>query len=90
MPMIISKKTIFLTLISIWLLSTFVYIPLDLWNHFKNEQLARAYNLGRADTVNAAIEQAENDRCESFSISGNGKQAQVINIKCLKQAEEAR
>lgn len=84
----ISPKKIIVALVAVWIIFTIVYIPWDLWNHFKNEQLSQAYNLGKTDTVNAAIKQAENEKCEPFSIYGtDNKQVQVINIKCLRVAD---
>jgi len=82
----ISKKTIFISLASAWIIFSLIYIPWDFWKHFKNEQLSQAYNLGRTDTINQAVKQAENDKCEPFSIYSNDKQVQVINTNCLKQA----
>ena len=88
--MTISLKKIIIGLAAVWIIFTLVYIPWDLWNHFKNEQLTQAYNLGKADTVNAAITQAENDKCEPFSIYGsNNKQVQVVNMKCLTPQNNA-
>lgn len=83
----ISPKTIIIALASAWIIFSLVYIPWDFWKHFKNEQLKRAYNLGRTDTINQAIKQAENEKCKPFSVYGNEKQAQLINVKCLKQPE---
>lgn len=53
----------------------------------KKKQLNQAYNLGKTDTINTAIKQAENEKCEPFSIYSNEKQIQVINVNCLKQPE---
>lgn len=85
--MIISRKTITITMLSVWLIFSLVYIPYDFWKHFKNEQLSNAYNQGRIDTINQAIKQAENEKCEPFSIYSDDKQIQVVNVKCLKQPE---
>ena len=86
----ITKKTISMLLAVLWIIFSAVYIAWDRWNHFKNEKLAQAYQLGKTDTVNQAIKQAENEKCEPFSIYNNDKQAQLINIKCLKQSEPAK
>lgn len=85
----ISIKKVITVLIIVWIVFTLIYIPWDFWNHFKNEQLTQAYNLGKSDTVNAAIKQAENEKCEPFSIYNNEKQVQLINIKCLSQSQPA-
>ncbi|MBU3965303.1 hypothetical protein KJ695_01095 [Patescibacteria group bacterium] len=83
----ISRKTIFIALASAWIIFSLIYIPWDFWKHFKNEQLTQAYQMGKADTINQAIKQAENEKCEPFSIYSDEKQIQLINVKCLKQPE---
>lgn len=85
--MTITKKTIGITFVSIWVIFSAVYIARDIWGHFQTEQVARAYNLGKTDTINAAITQAKNEKCEPFSIYNEKEQVQLININCLKQAE---
>lgn len=82
----ISRKTILLALAGAWIIFSLVYIPWDFWNHFKNEQLNQAYNLGKADTINAAISQAKNTKCEAFSMYNDKDTVQLINTECLKTA----
>lgn len=83
----VTPKKIVVILATVWIVFTLVYVPWDLWNHFKTEQLNQAYNLGKADTINDAMRRA--DKCEPFSIFSNDKEAQVINMKCLSQQKNA-
>lgn len=85
--MSISKKTIIIVPVSIWIIFSAIYIVRDLWNHFQSEQVTRAYQQGKIDTINAAIVQSKNEKCEPFSIYNDKEEIQLINIKCLQQAE---
>lgn len=79
--MILEKKTIFFLLISLWLVFSFIYIALDVWDDFKDNQLLKAYEEGRTEVVGQIIENAE--ECQSFSVYNNEKEVQLININCL-------
>lgn len=85
--MTITKQTVIIALVSIWIIFSVAYIARDLWGHFQIEQVNRAYQQGKTDTVNAAITQAKNEKCEPFSIYTDKEQIQLINVSCLKQAE---
>jgi hypothetical protein len=84
----LTQKTIIIFLIGIWIIFSFVYIVSDFWKHFKNEQLAQAYQQGKTDTVNQAIDQAENKKCEPFSVYNKDKQKEVwlVNVECVQSA----
>lgn len=88
--MTISKQLIIVALVSIWIIFSLVYIARDIWGHFQIEQVSRAYQQGKTDTVNAAIAQAKNEKCEPFSIYNDKEEIQLINIKCLQQVEEPK
>jgi len=85
--MSISKKTIVITLVSIWIIFSVSYIAWDRWDRFKNGQMVQAYNQGKTETINAVIAQAKNDKCDAFSIYNDKEQVQLINVSCLKQPE---
>jgi hypothetical protein len=85
----IDKKAICLVGTSVWILLSIAYIAIDIWDDFKKEQLNAAlqsgYQQGVTDTVNQAITQAENEKCEPFSMYNKDKKIDVINVACLKQ-----
>lgn len=86
--MTITTKTIAIVLAGVWIIFSVVYIAWDRWDRFKNGQMTQAYNLGKTDTINAAISQAKNTKCEPFSIfdKNQNKNVEVINTKCLQSA----
>lgn len=85
----IGKKAIGLVAVSVWILFSIAYIAMDIWGDFQKEQVNAAlqsgYQQGVTDTVTQAITQAENAKCEPFSIYNKDKKIDVINVTCLKQ-----
>jgi hypothetical protein len=67
-------------LVFLWIVFSIVYIINDLWSNYKNVQLVQAYNQGRADTINALIQEAE--KCQPFSVYSSEKEIQLIKIGC--------
>jgi len=85
MNTVLSKKTILCVLISLWMVFSVAYIISDVWSDFKNNQILRAYEQGRVDTINTLIAEAES--CQAFPVFSAEKQIQLININCLEAAE---
>jgi hypothetical protein len=85
--MALSRKTIIIALVGIWIIFSAVYIARDIWEDFQTEQVSRAYQLGKTDMINVAILQAKNEKCEPFLLWSDNEQIQLININCLQQAE---
>lgn len=87
MEIALSKKTIFHLFIFLWIVFSVVYIAWDLWSDFKNVQMFRAYEQGRADMVSALIQETE--RCEPVEVRGSEKQISVIGVHCLTGVDES-
>ncbi len=85
MELVLSKKTISSLLIFLWIVFSVIYIGWDLWSDFKNVQIVRAYQQGKADTINALI--AEVEKCGEVPVTGTEKQISVIGTHCLTQRE---
>lgn len=85
----IGKKAIGIVAAAIWILFSIAYIANDVWMDFQNERINAAlrsgYDQGVADTVSQAMTQAENEKCDPFSIYNKEKKVDVINVACLKQ-----
>lgn len=85
-------KIIGIVVVLIWSLFSIAYIANDIWTDFQKEQINSAlqtgYQQGVSDMVNQAITNAENTKCEPFSIfdKNKGKSVEVINTKCLQSA----
>ena len=81
----ISKKIGFIV-VGIWIIFSVIYICRDAWQNFITTKLNQAYQPGRADTINALIQQAESS-CQPFSVFSGEKQIQLINGDCLSKGE---
>jgi len=84
--MTISKKLIFHIIAFIWIVFSVVFILYDVWSDFKNVQISNAYQQGRTDTINALIQQSKD--CQTVPIYSGDTQIQIIDVSCLKTAEE--
>ena len=80
--MTITKKLILNIILLIWIIFSVIYILYDIWSDFKLKALNQAYQQGRADTINALIQQAE--KCDSIPIFSGEKKIEVINVNCVK------
>lgn len=83
------KKIALMASTVFWVIFSIAYIAWDLWTDFQKDQLSVAYSQGYQqavnDTVNQAMTQAENEKCEPFTIYNKEKKVDVINTKCLAQ-----
>jgi len=79
--MTISKKFILKIILILWIVFSVVYISYD----FIVGMLARAYQQGQIDLINALIEEAK--RCEPIPIFSNEQRIEVIAIDCLVEAQ---
>jgi hypothetical protein len=77
------KNRIMLISLSILLALSLVYIICDIWGDFKNNQMAKAYQQGKVDTINTLITAVEKS-CDPVSVSSTDKQIGVIDASCLK------
>ena len=84
--MTITKKLILNIILIIWIVFSVIYVAYDIWSDFKLKALNQAYQQGRADTINALIQQAE--KCESIPVFSGEKKIEVINVNCLKTSPE--
>jgi len=80
--MTITKKLILNIVLLIWIIFSVIYILYDVWSDFKLKALNQAYQQGRADTINALIQQAE--KCDPIPVLSGEKKIEVINVNCLK------
>ena len=80
--MTITKKLILNIVLLIWIVFSVIYILYDVWSDFKLKALNQAYQQGRADTINALIQQAE--KCDPIPVLSGEKRIEVINVNCLK------
>jgi len=80
--MTITKKLILNIVLLIWIVFSVIYILYDVWSDFKLKALNQAYQQGRADTINALIQQAE--KCDPIPVLSGEKKIEVINVNCLK------
>jgi len=88
--MTLTKNNIIGILAAIWIIFSIAYIAWDRWDRFKNGQMLQAYQSGKTEIITAALEQAQNKECKSFSISDGAKQEFVINVKCVQPSPEAK
>jgi len=84
--MTITKKLILNIVLILWIIFSVIYILYDVWSDFKLKVLNQAYQQGRADTINALIQQA--GTCDSIPIFSGEKKIEVINVECLKTSPE--
>jgi len=80
--MTITKKLILNLVLILWVIFSVIYILYDVWSDFKLKALNQAYQQGRADTINALIQQAE--KCDPIPVLSGEKRIEVINVNCLK------
>ena len=76
----LTKKTILYLILFLWVIFSVVYIINDVWSNYKKVQLVNAYNQGKADTINALIQEA--DKCQPFPVSNGEKEVQLTKIGC--------
>ena len=74
------------TLLSLWVVFSFVYISYNIYDNFRINVIQGAYMAGQNDTVNALIKQAEDKECKPFNIYAGEKKVDLINIACLQKA----
>ena len=67
-------------LIILWTIFSLVYILNDIWQDFKSQQLKKAYEQGKIDTINLLIKEAE--KCQPVPIFGGEKEIRVIKVGC--------
>ncbi len=67
-------------LIILWIIFSLVYILNDIWQDFKSQQLKKAYEQGKIDTINLLIKEAE--KCQPVPIFGGEKEIRVIKVGC--------
>lgn len=73
------------TLLTLWVIFSFVYISYSIFDNFRTKILQNAYVAGQTDTVTRLIEQASNKECKPFNVYVGEKKVDLINITCLQQ-----
>jgi len=76
----VNLKIIGYFLIALWIIFSVVYIINDIWQDFKTQQLKKAYEQGKIDTINLLIKEAE--KCQPVPIFSGEKEIRVIKIGC--------
>lgn len=88
----LNRKMINIAFVFVWTIFSIAYIANDIWTDFQKEQIGSAlqsgYQQGVSDTVNQALTQAKNEKCEPFSFYNEKEQVQLININCLQQPDD--
>lgn len=77
------------TLLTFWVIFSFIYISYNIFDNFKNGILQNAYIAGQNDTVAKLLEQAANKECKPFNVYAGEKKADLINVFCLQKAPQA-
>lgn len=68
----------------VWGVASFVYIAFTAWNDFRNNQLVRAYQTGRAEAINEVAKQAMDKACDGFEMEdGKGDKIELVQKMCL-------
>lgn len=76
------------TLLTLWVVFSFLYISWNMYENFKMNVMQNAYIAGQNDTVTKLLEQASNKECKPFNVYAGDKKADLINIICLQKAPE--
>ena len=76
------------TLLTIWVVFSFLYISWNMYENFKMSVMQNAYVAGQNDTVAKLIEQASNKECKSFNVYAGDKKVDLVNVACLQQASK--
>lgn len=76
------------TLLTLWVVFSFLYISWNMYENFKMNVMQNAYIAGQNDTVTKLLEQASNKECKPFNVYAGDKKADLINITCLQKAPE--
>ncbi len=76
----VNLKIVGYFLIALWTIFSVVYIINDIWQDFKTQQLKKAYEQGKIDTINLLIKEAE--KCQPVPIFSGEKEIRVIKIGC--------
>ena len=84
-----NKKTIFIVLAILWFGFSSIYIGLDIWNNFKAQQLANAFETGRVETINQIMQRVTEARCQPIRLFNEEGEVSLIDIACLEQPEPA-
>jgi len=82
----IRKLPLLKILLILWLVFSVLYVGYNEWSRFKNFVMQRSYSQGVADAVNQVLEEAKT--CKAFPINLGENKANLVNVDCLKQAEE--
>lgn len=73
-------------LLVIWIVFSVLYVGYDLWQEVKKLPVEQAYNSGKADTLNALVQNAQS--CKPINVQAQVGTAQFINVACLQQNQK--
>jgi len=71
----------------VWIVFATIYVIIGEYNRIQNFVAQRAYNAGLTTAVTEIIKQSEN--CQPVPVNVDELSAQLINLDCLQQPEEA-
>jgi predicted PurR-regulated permease PerM len=74
-------------LLVIWIVFSVLYVGYDLWQEIKQLPVEQAYTSGRTEALNSIVTNAST--CKPINVQSNAGTAQLINVACLQQKDEA-
>lgn len=77
------------SLLTLWVVFSFLYITWNIYEGFKLNVMQNAYIAGQNDTVAKLLEHASNKECKPFNVYAGDKKADLINVSCLQKAPQA-
>lgn len=83
---IITKKSILILLVIVWIVFSAGYIAYDQWQDFKTGQMQVAYQQGLIDSVRTIMN--ESTKCQPIPLLDGDKQVNIIAVECLQQVEQ--
>lgn len=71
-----------------WIIFSIGYVSYDQWTDFKINYAQKSYLSGKAETVQALMEQALNKECKPFDAYIEENKVTLINTACLQAGKD--
>ncbi len=82
------KISISKTLLILWLIFSILYVCWSEWSRFRFYVMQNSYNRGIEDAVGKVIQEAK--ACKAFPVNVGDQKATLVDVDCLKQAENPK
>jgi len=85
-----SKQDFIKSVVLIWIIGSTIYIVYDTWTDYKVRGIQQAYQVGVNDFTKELFDKSQANQCKQpIEVTFGGNKMQLIDVKCLQQAQQA-